>query len=226
MPSWNIHLAIANDINKKLKLDKNSFYLGNTLPDVDYGMNTIRKETHFYNFKCPNFPKEILPNINDFLKKYKNKLNNPLIMGMYVHLLTDYYFNNEIFSNYWVQDTNGNVLGAKLLNGKITTELKEYKHYDLELYGKYLFNNIVIELPKFDNNILINKKDINIKDYTEEVLKKRIDYLNNQYVNKNKYKIQEKLFGLKYKMIPKEVLDKMYLNCIKFIEQNIKDLKK
>jgi len=226
MPSWNIHLAIANDINKKLKLDKNSFYLGNTLPDVDYGMNTIRKETHFYNFKCPNCPKEILPNINDFLKKYKNKLNNPLIMGMYVHLLTDYYFNNEIFSNYWVKDTNGNVLGAKLLNGKITTELKEYKHHDLELYGKYLFNNNVIELPKFDNNILINKKDINIKDYTEEVLKKRTDYLNNQYLNKNKYKIQEKLFGLKYKMIPKDELDKLYLNCIKFIEQNITKLDK
>ena len=87
-----------------------------------------------------------------------------------------------------------------------------------------MFNNIVIELPKFDNNILINKKDINIKDYTEEVLKKRIDYLNNQYVNKNKYKIQEKLFGLKYKMIPKEELDKLYFNCIKFIEKNIKDL--
>ena len=221
MPSWNIHLSVANDINKKLKLDKNSFYLGNTLPDVDYSMNITRNDTHFYNFKCLKCPNEILPNIEDFLEKYKNKLNNPLIMGMYVHLLTDFYFNNEIFSNYWVQDKDNNVIGAKLLNGKITEELKEYKHHDLELYGKYLFNYNVIELPKFDNNIIINNKEINIKDYTEEVLKKRVNYLNNEYLKKNKYSLKEKIFGIKYKMIKKEELDKMYSNCLNFICSNI-----
>lgn len=221
MPSWNIHLAIANDINKNLKLDKNSFYLGNTLPDVDYNMNVTRKDTHYYNLKCDRCPVEILPNIKDFLKKYKNKLDNPIIMGMYVHILTDYYYNNEIFSNYWVQDKKGNVLGAKLLNGKITTKLKEYKHYDLELFGKCLFNNRIVKTPKFDNSIINNLKEVDELGYTEEIIRKRIDYLNNEYIEKNKYSLLEKIFGMNYKMIPKEKLDEMYFECLDFIQDNI-----
>ena len=43
MPSWNIHISIANKLNKKLKLDKNSFYIGVTLPDVDNTMNIKKK---------------------------------------------------------------------------------------------------------------------------------------------------------------------------------------
>lgn len=225
MPSWNIHLSIANDINKKLKLDKNSFYLGNTLPDVDYNMSITRKDTHYYNLKCIKCPVEILPNIKDFLKKYKNKLNNPIIMGMYVHLLTDFYYNNQIFSNYWVQDNNGNILGAKLLSGKIVDDKKKYKHYDLELYGKYLFKTKKFTMPKYDNNIKLNIKGIGISDYNENRIKDRINYLNTIYIDKNRFTIIEKIFGIKYKMISKEKLDKMYFECLDFIEDNINKLK-
>lgn len=226
MPSWNIHLAIAKEVNKKLKLDKNSFYLGNTLPDVDYGMKIKRNDTHFYNVKCSKCPTEILPNINSFLKIYKGKLDNPIVMGMYVHLLIDYYYNNEIFSNYWIQDENNNILGAKLLSGKIAADKKKYKHYDLELYGKYLNKINKLEFPKYDNNIMNNMKDVNIKDYNEKILISRINYLNTEYIKKNKYNFIEKLFGLKYKMISKDNLDKMYFGCINFIEKNIEKISK
>ena len=111
MPSWNIHLAVAKEVNKKLKLDKNSFYFGNTVPDIDYNMKLTRKETHYYNIPCPNCPKEILPDINLFLKDYQDKLQNPLIMGIYVHLLTDYYFNSKIYPKCWLQDKHKNIVG-------------------------------------------------------------------------------------------------------------------
>jgi len=232
MPSWNIHLSIANKINRKLKLDKNSFYLGNTLPDVDYGMKITRKDTHFYNLKCDKCPNEFLPNVNEFFKLYKSKLYNPIIMGMYIHLLTDYYYNNEIFSKYWIQDENQSVIGIKLLNGKIKNFppedkniRKKYKHCDLELYGKYLFKNENIYLPKFDENILKNIKDLNIIDYNEKILRSRIHYLNTEYIKKNKYTLVEKIFGLRYKMISKDDLDEMYYGCLEFIENNIKNLK-
>ncbi|MBQ7140121.1 MAG: zinc dependent phospholipase C family protein [Bacilli bacterium] len=223
MPSWNIHLAIAKEINKKLKLDKNSFYFGNLVPDVDYDMYIKRKDIHYYNVKCSSCPKEILPDLNLFLKDYKKHLSNPIIMGMYIHLLTDYYYNNEIFSKYWVQDINNNILGAKLLNGKITNDKKKYKHYDLELYGKYLFNNKKIEMPKMNKNLLNNMKDVKNNCYSKESIEKRIKYLNKDYINKNKYKLFEKLFGLKYKMISKQELDIMYKNCIEYILINIKN---
>lgn len=223
MPSWNIHLAIAQEINKTLKLDKDSFYFGNLVPDVDYDMDIKRKDTHYHNIKCPSCPKENLPDINLFLKDYKKYLYNPVIMGMYVHLLTDYYYNNQIYSKYWVQDINNNIIGARLLNGKIVDNKKKFKHQDLGIYGKYLFKNKKIEMPKINNKLLKNIKKVKNNCYSNEIIKKRIEYLNNVYFNKNKYKLFEKIFGLKYKMISKKELDKIYNECIEYILDNIKN---
>ena len=37
MPSWSVHLAVAKEVNKKLNLNKDLFYYGNLIPDVDKG---------------------------------------------------------------------------------------------------------------------------------------------------------------------------------------------
>lgn len=231
MPSWNIHLAVAKQVNKKLKLNKNSFYLGNTIPDVDYGMKSIRKETHFYKTKCKKCPTEKLPDINLFLTEYKTKLNNPLIMGYYVHLLTDYFYNDKIFSKYWVQDEKHNIIGIKLLNGKIknfnpeNTEIrKTYKHHDLYLYGKYLFNKKLVDLPKKDNILYKDAKLLKNTLYEKEDLDRRLDYLYSDYQKMCKYTIKEKIFGLHYKMIDKKELDNLFNECIKYILDEIKKI--
>ena len=224
MPSWNIHLAVAKEINKKLDLDKNSFYFGNTVPDVDYGMKLTRHNTHYYNKQCPNCPKEKLPDINLFLKEYKDKLDNPVIMGMYIHVLTDYYFNLKIFQNYLIQDKEHNVIGFKLLD-KTETEInkfKIYKHYDLELFGKYLYKQNKIEIPSYNKEIYINIKELNNNCYKEENIKKRIDYLNKDFIKKQKYTLIENIFGLQYKMMTKEDIEKIYNDCIKYILKIIK----
>ena len=226
MPSWNIHLAIAKQVNKKLKLDKDAFYLGNLLPDVDYGMKKTRHETHYYGIKCPNCPKEYLPNYKEFIKDNNKKLNNPLILGELVHILTDYYYNKIIYQNYWLQDKDNNIIGINLLKGKPlyikpgdTNILKEYKHRDLELYGKYLFNKKMVTMP---SNKILSKY---IKDtiYSIEDINNRCNYLNTTYKKKNNYTILEKVFGLNYKMISKSDLDIMFNDCIKFIEEEIKE---
>ena len=224
MPSWNIHISIANKLNKKLKLDKNSFYIGVTLPDVDNTMNIKKNETHYYNIKHNKFSDILLPNFNDFLNDYKNKLNNPIVIGMYVHLLTDYFYNNEIINKYYLK--NNDNFFIKLLNGKETSEIKKNKHLDLELYGKYLFkyNNII--LPNFDNNVLKNLNELNIKDFSEVFIKKRINYINTKYLNKNICTLKERIVGLKYKIFTKEELDYLYNECIKFIEKEIKRIRK
>ena len=94
MPSWNIHLSVANDINKKLKLDKNSFYLGNTLPDVDYSMNITRKDTHFYNsvIKC------ITVYISSLVRTEKLLFHN-YTFSLFVSLKLFYEVFNFIFDN-------------------------------------------------------------------------------------------------------------------------------
>lgn len=233
MPSWNIHLAVAKEVNKKLKLNKNSFYFGNTVPDVDYGMKAIRKETHFYNTICKKCPSEKLPDIKRFLSMYKNKLDNPLIMGTLVHILTDYYYNNEIFTKHWIQDEKHNVVGIKLKNNKIKfispddNETKKfYKHHDLELYGKYLFNKGLIEFPIKDNKIFKDALDLKDNLYEKEDIARRLKYLNEEYIYKNKYTLKEKIFGLNYKMIDKVEQDKLFANCVSYILNEIVNIKK
>ena len=55
MPSWGIHLEIANRVYKKLEnIDKNLFMFGNVMPDINNGyvikdVNKIisHKKTHY-----------------------------------------------------------------------------------------------------------------------------------------------------------------------------------
>lgn len=229
MPSWNIHLAVAKKVNKKYNLEKNSFYLGNTLPDVNYEMIVKRKDTHFYNIKCEKCPKEILPNPVDFLKIYKDKIkNSPLLLGYYSHILTDYYYNNYIFTNCWVQNKDNDIIGIKLNNGNVIRTksndnklLKYYKHQDLESYGKFLFKNNFVEIPQTFN---YKENDLDLlknKFFNTEDVKKRMNYLNNDFIRLSKYTLKQKIFGIKYKMLTKEELDKLFNDCINFVIENI-----
>ena len=59
MPSWSVHLAVAKEVNKKLNLNKDLFYYGNLIPDVDKGTIINRYTAHFYdNIPFPSCPKE------------------------------------------------------------------------------------------------------------------------------------------------------------------------
>ena len=167
MPSWSVHLAIAKKANTKLKLNEDLFLYGNLIPDVDKGTKITRYEAHYYNenLPFPTVPQEKMIDINKFLNVYKDALNNPLILGYYSHLLTDQYYNEKIYTTKWIQDENNNIIGIKF-NNKIlkigkedTKKLKrKYKHKDFELYGKYLFNDGYVSIPKNKELIKENSK--------------------------------------------------------------------
>lgn len=226
MPSWNIHLAVAKKVNKKLKLEKNSFYIGNLIADVNFNPKLSRTVTHFDTLKCVKCPDELLPNSDEFLKIYKDNIKqSSLLLGYYSHLLTDYFYNNYIFSNSWIQDENNKIIGIKLNNGKnLYTQdkkvLKHYKHSDLDNYGKCLHKNNLVELPKVFNN----KDELNLlKDnfFTYEDTLNRIEYLNTKFIKESKLTIKQKLFGIKYKMLTKEELDKLFEDCIEYVTSSI-----
>jgi len=228
MPSWSIHLAVAKKVNNKLKLQKDLFYMGNLIADVDYNNKLKRKNTHYYNKPCKNCPDEILPDVSLFLKDYKTKLNDSLILGYFVHILTDYYYNNYIFTNNWVYIDN-EFVGIKLKNNKILKSKdidrslrKQYKHYDLDLYGKSLFKLGNVEIPNYD--IKIDKSLVLLKDnfFTLEDYNNRLNYLKDNFIKFNKIIIKEKLFG--YKLYTKEELDDLFNNCVNFILEEIKKI--
>ena len=230
MPSWSVHLSVAKKVNEKLKLDKDLFYLGNLIADIDYGNKLTRKQSHFYyNNYCKKCPKEFLPNPELFLKEYKNKLNDPLVLGYYSHILTDYFYNDYVYSNCYILDKNNDIVGVKLKNNKVkkinpidNNVRKKYKQHDLILYGKYLFNSNQVELPKYPSNIDNSLKLLQDNFYTEDDVKKRIEYLHTEFYKFNKISLKEKIFG--YKLFYKDELDKVYNNCIQFILEKIKNI--
>ena len=142
MPSCSIDLAIAKKVINKLNLNKDLFYYGNLIPDVDKNALIGRDKAHYDNHNIPflNCPKEYMIDVDLFLKDYKEKLSNPLILGYYCHLLTDNFYNNEIYSNIWVQDSKHNIIGIKLKNGKILNIDKEDK---IEEKEKNILSSII-----------------------------------------------------------------------------------
>lgn len=227
MPSWNIHLAVAKKVNEKYNFEKNSFYMGNLIADVNFNLKLKRSITHYNTLVCEKCPKELLPNVEEFMKDYRKIVkNSSLLIGYYSHILTDYFYNNYIFSNCWVQNDYNEIIGVKLNNGKIIKNntidnkiLKFYKHKDLENYGKYLYKNNKVEIPKkFNSNELDLLKE---KFFESDAAEDRINYLNNEFIKESKYTLLQRIFGVKYKMLTKKELDNIFNDCIKFVIKNI-----
>ena len=97
MASAMIHIAVANEINKVLKMDQRKLLIGSIAPDMGKLIGRDKSITHFVDDDSPD-----IPNMDLFLKKYKNNLNDPFVLGYYIHLYTDYlwfkYFISEVYN--------------------------------------------------------------------------------------------------------------------------------
>ena len=232
MPAWVIHLKTASKINKFLKLDENLFYFGNVMVDakryvidnlsvdVDYYVSHFAHKVSINNMKLP------LPSADDFIKKYIKYKDNPVVMGYYIHLLTDYFWNNLVFGNYFISDEKGNVIGIKLKDGtqKLCDKetIKALKHRDLEIYSRYIYDdfNIDIDEKVLIDDIASKAKIISEIPYSREDIKKIVNYIKNikyMYSKKRRDEFEFVLFS-------KEDMDKYFNISIDFILEKLKKL--
>lgn len=122
MASSVIHMCVAKKINNQLNIpDENLLLLGSIAPDISKHLGETKTRSHFL-----TDGKTV--DIDRFLKKYGNKIDDPFIMGYFIHLYTDFlwdkYFVSEIVEN-----------GAiKLLNGETVEN-------DPQLYKKLIYND-------------------------------------------------------------------------------------
>lgn len=214
MPSHNIHLSIAKKINKYLNMDYDAFMLGNVLPDI------ICKD-HVKSHFCPNKPGILgITKPEVFYKKYKDTLNNPTMLGYLVHLLTDKFYNEYVFKNYFLYNERGEDIGL-ILHGKETylepKEIKKLKHHELNTYGKWLLNNNFV--LKFKSVLCINKimQIENIKHDKEIIIKYIIEH-NDMVDKKNKFKLLNFLNRYKFNLSTKNNWDKVFYDCCNYIE--------
>jgi hypothetical protein len=211
MPSWSIHLKVAKDINKELGLDKDLFLLGNTIPDVGKNWDITKRKSHYYSeTRFPECPDELLIDIDEFLNDYQFYLDDPLVMGYYVHLLVDNYFNRYTYTKKYVQK-DGKVLGYTDKDGNLVPmegqqDRMHVKQHDFELFGKELFKEGEVEVPQH------SKEYVNSMRYfyflEPNLVYDRVEYLNNEFKDFNK--IEE---GDDYKMYSREELENVLKGC-------------
>lgn len=96
MPGYVMHLLCAKKMIDTLGIEdadwKQKFYLGNILPDVC----TEKKHTHFWDDETyPLFARK--PNLLIFEQQYAKRMEQPLVLGYYAHLLLDCRF----IEQYW-----------------------------------------------------------------------------------------------------------------------------
>ena len=155
-----------------------------------------------------------------FINKYKDKLDNPVMIGYLIHLLTDRFYNNYFFKNHCLFNENDKPYSVKLKNGKIKTPIKKYKHSDFGKYDKWLLKHKFIE--KFnDIKCLNNVIDLSVGNFDKNKLLDYIKKANKEFDNPKLYKINSRLF---YTTLNKKELDNMFDNCCKYILEYINKL--
>ncbi len=216
MPSHKIHLAIANEVNKHLNIDHDSIMLGSILPDI--ANEKDHAKSHYQKIEIDNG----LANPDMFIKDNKKYLKNPVIIGMLIHILTDRFYNNFIFSNFYLYDKDDNCIGIKMKNKKVLMDAdmrKYYKQREFAVYDKWLLNHKCVD--KFEGFECINNV-INTKRFTFNN-EKLIKYIMNTNKVIDKVNIFSKLIVYNFKIMDKKTLDKLFDDCVNYILKYLKD---
>lgn len=178
MASAVIHLAVANEINKKLNRDKNQLLIGAIAPDISKFIGEDKTKSHFLKELGSN-----IPDIESFLNKYKNSLTDDFVMGYFIHLYTDYlwfkYFVTEFYDKPMITKLDGtvvkcsgNMLSLYVYNDYTNLNIKLIDRYNMDL--KIFYNqlpklsNIIEEIPMDKMGLLLSQMGIIIENSKEK----------------------------------------------------------
>ena len=229
MPNWGEHLAVANKLLKRIKVDENLFLFGNILPDVQSGylvkgISNIQPsdfnhfeskveggQWNFYNRK---------QGYENFYEIYKDKLYNPMILGYLAHLMTDFSW-NAIFYGERCIEKNGELVGYTDKNGKIIdggfSKLRECKQKEFMEFQNYIYQNYEMKLPEFSIDITKNANLIEIININDEDVKKVVEYIKETKNEAKDKEYQLKIFTI-YEL--EEQIDKTAEFIMNFLEKN------
>ena len=95
MASTIMHMAVADLLYKKIKdkinINYYEYILGSISPDISKIINESKEKSHFLD-DCND-----IPNIEKFVEKYNNDLNNSFTLGYFIHLYTDKLFYEDYY---------------------------------------------------------------------------------------------------------------------------------
>lgn len=167
MASSMIHIAVANELNKKLKRDSQKLLIGTIAPDISKLIGENKVRSHFLENENTD-----IPDLYKFLSLYKNSLNDDFVLGYYIHLYTDYlwfkYFMTEIYNENLIKKLDGTIINCKgrmamiyIYNDYTNLNIQIIDEYQLDL--KIFYNeippikNIIKEIPIDKLALIVNK---------------------------------------------------------------------
>ncbi len=231
MPTWGMHLLTAKKLNKKLKIDDyNLFLIGNIITDINNGYlveNVLKviphKDTHYYSEKKDEKTGKIMfYDVEKFIQDNKENLQNPLILGYIVHLLTDVYWNDLTYTKHGIRDENGKVIGLKLNNGQDLLgdgELRrKTKVNDFKIYTNYLYMNKLIDIPQYDEKVYDIAKSIKCISLEKEDIQKAIHYIDVVKNGITSLKVEYKIFSQEEML---KNIEKCTQSILKYLENII-----
>lgn len=157
MASAVIHLCIAKKINEKLGVNEKEFMLGSIAPDLSKQLGDNKKSSHFLTTQKDN-----VPNIIEFLNKYKDTLNNPFNLGYFVHLYTDKIW----FDEFLRSKSYGTCI--KLLDG--STPLLSEEEICRLVYNDYTNINVAL-LDEYNLDLSLFYEELTIPNTTIDEIK-------------------------------------------------------
>ena len=174
MASAMIHIAVASEINKKIKRDERSLLIGTIAPDISKLIGENKVKSHFLGSdKTEN------PDLYKFLTKYKTYLYDDFVMGYYIHLFTDFLWFKYFVSDFWDEYFISKLDGKKVkCTGKMFQQYvyNDYTNMNIQLIDEYNLNLKIfyLDIPKFDNiieeipmnklNLVVNEAGIIIEN--------------------------------------------------------------
>lgn len=176
MASAIIHLCVAKEVNKYLKMDENNLLLGSIAPDIAKQIGQTKEISHFLDYTN----EDDIPNIDRFLRKYKDTLNNPFNMGYFIHLLTDKYWFRDYVYQYIERYTKNNTKKKITYTAIRDVIYNDYTNINIDLIDKYMlpldifYNDFTVpsteitEIPADKLDILIEKMGMIIAESKEE----------------------------------------------------------
>ena len=214
MPSHKIHLKIAQVINQNLHLDTDAIMLGSVLPDL-----TIEKNHALSHYQVKGSYEDTLANPDKFIHEYKKQLQNPIMLGYLIHLLTDRYYNNYFMKQHCLMNESGKPYCVKRKNGTIKKTINIYKKSDFVKYDKWLLKHHLV--GKFHDIKCVDAvTNLRVGKFDKDYLKQYILQANREVDVPKLYPIKTFLF---YKVLYKKELDDLMDNCCQYIFNYIKD---
>lgn len=175
MGSIVMHLCIGKNIAKKLdKSDVKEFMLGNLAPDLSKITNQSKYISHFLKKVNINGVEHELPDIDKFLKQYKDRLDESFMQGYLCHLVSDELWFREYIPNHvmGITEDKTQILLRDIDDYIPYDEFKKMMYEDYAKLNKEIFKLYKINLKRFND---FEIEDPKMKEFEYEKIHNLID---------------------------------------------------